>query len=89
MSTVFASAHRPDDGSAATVGGARRRQGRRRPRLRFSYPRLDPAAPPGRQPEPPATFSQAELASAVEAARRDARAEAEAELACAPRAARD
>jgi flagellar assembly protein FliH len=78
-------AQRLDDGSAPIVGGARRWQGAApvAAAARFSYPRLDPAAsatPPGCEPEPPATFSQNELASAVEAARREACADAEARV---------
>jgi len=78
----FPFAQRLDDGSAPIVGGACRWQGPAptTAAARFSYPRLDPAARPEGEPEPPATFSQAELASAVEAARREAHAEAEANV---------
>lgn len=80
MAIRFPFAQRLDDGSAPIVGGACRWQGPAptTAAARFSYPRLDPAARPEGEPEPPATFSQAELASAVEAARHEAYAEAEA-----------
>jgi flagellar biosynthesis/type III secretory pathway protein FliH len=85
MAPRFLFARRFDDGAAPVAAGARRWQGpaASRAAVPFSFPCFEPASasPPLAAPEAPApTFSAAELASAVEAARRDACAEAASEL---------
>ncbi|MCE3247618.1 MAG: hypothetical protein K0R41_1443 [Geminicoccaceae bacterium] len=85
MAPRFLFARRFDDGAAQVAAGARRWTGPATggAAVPFSFPRLEPASasPPLPAPEAPApTFSAAELASAVEAARREAYAEAASEL---------
>jgi flagellar biosynthesis/type III secretory pathway protein FliH len=85
MPPRFLFARRFDDSAAQVAAGARRSSGPAASgaAVPFSFPRLEPASaiPPLPAPEAPApTFSAPELASAVEAARREAYAEAASEL---------
>jgi flagellar assembly protein FliH len=85
MSSPPLFAQRFDDGISPIAGGARRWHGPAPTgaAVAFSYPRLEPAPAAPSVPEreaPPPTFSEAELAHAVEVARRDAHAECEAKL---------
>jgi flagellar assembly protein FliH len=89
MSARFPFGLRLDDGTSPIFGGARRRirPTRDKATIRFNYPPLEalptvePPPPAETTPEPvppPPTFSEEELASAVEAARREGHTAAEA-----------
>lgn len=85
MAPRFPFARRFDDGVAEVAAARARWHGPRTAAaaVPFSFPRLEPASltPPVPEPAAPApTFSAAELASAVEAARRDAYADSASEL---------
>jgi flagellar assembly protein FliH len=92
MSARFQFGLQLDDGTRPIGGGAghRARPIRDKVTIRFDYPPLEalatvaPSPPPEAAPEPapppPPTFSEQELASAVEAARREAHTAAEAEV---------
>jgi flagellar assembly protein FliH len=87
MATRFRFDDRFDGAPATFVAGVARRwrsPARVGAGARFSYPPLDPPAAPCTPADPPAppppTFSEAELAAAVAAARSEGRTEAEAEI---------